>query len=77
LNDLSKPFYFATVPLYAHWGYDDPEDAEPNMNTQASMRTPNDVNYNAGIFKNILENEELRNLVNKVDVYTCNPDCVS
>jgi hypothetical protein len=81
-NDLSKPYYFATVPLYAHWerevdDEDEDCDKEAGRNTKSSMRTPNDADYNAEIFKNILEYEEVRKLVKKVDIYTCNPDCVS
>jgi hypothetical protein len=64
LDDLTKPLYFATVPLYAHWA------------DNSTVRTPNDANYNAGIFKNILDDEKLRKLVKRVDIYTCNPDCV-
>ena len=87
-DDATTPFYFATVPLYAHWWNDensdeegdgsDKQDAdeEDGMNTKPSMRTPNDVNYNARTFKNILDNERLSRLVKKVVVYTCNPDCV-
>jgi len=83
-NDLSKPYYFATVPLYAHWepelDDDDDEDEDVNKeagpNTKACMRTPNDADYNAAIFKNILDDENVRTLVKKVDIYTCNPDCV-
>ncbi|KAF2870040.1 hypothetical protein BDV95DRAFT_608063 [Massariosphaeria phaeospora] len=83
LKAVTTSFYFATVPLYAHWraieNYDhddhDDEHEEDAVEIAPHMRTPNNVNYNADAFKSILDCEALNKLVKKVDVYTCNPDC--
>jgi len=67
LNAIATEEYFARVPLYAHWGpmetYDPP--------------WPNNIDYDAAMFRNILDSDKLSKLVKRVDIYTCNPDCVS
>ena len=67
LNTISTPFYFSTVPLYPEW--DEEEKPDPPF--------PNHIDYDARYFKSILDSENLKKLVNKVEIYTCNPDCVS
>jgi hypothetical protein len=93
-ESIATEFYFATVPLYAHWetekdeGQDNKEagkdGADGGVGTKthtteapkSCMQTPNNINYDSRIFKNILDNDRLKTLVKKVDIYTCNPDCV-
>lgn len=68
-ESIATPFYFTSVPLYAHWSEEEGEEVEPQW--------PNGVGYDARVFAHILDDEKLRGLVRKVDVYMCNPDCVS
>lgn len=65
---IATPFYFASVPLYAQW-----ERGDGN----AFVKSPSDVDYDVRVFAHILDNERFKRMVKKVDVYTCNPDCVS
>jgi hypothetical protein len=79
-NDLTTSVYFATVPLYAHWVPTDDDDDDDDDGfgeiMPENMNTPNNIHYDAWIFKNILDSKRLKRLVNKVVIYTCNPDCV-
>lgn len=75
LNYVATEYYFASVPLYPHWlGLENPHDDEYDYDGYVPF--PNDIVYDARMFKNILESEQLKRLVKKVDIYTCNPDCV-
>lgn len=68
LEETASRIYFARVPLYAEWENRDAEDFVP---------WPNDINYDARMFKNLLDSEKLKKLIQRVDIYMCNPDCVS
>lgn len=70
LNTIAKPSYFASVALYPHW-----EDDEDLMDDNPPF--PNNIEYDVANFKNILDDDGIRPLVKSVDIYTCNPDCVS
>ena len=67
LNQIATPFYFSTVPLYPEW--DEEETPDPPF--------PNQIEYEARYLNNILDDEKLKRLVKKIEIFTCNPDCVS
>lgn len=67
LNTIATPYFFAAVPLYPEWSEDSEHDPP----------FPNQIEYEAFYFRNILEDERLSKLIKKVEIYTCNPDCVS
>lgn len=71
LGEAATRSYFETVPLYADWAPNDPD--EPDKDPP----WPNNIAYDARMFKNILDSDKIRGLVRRVDIYTCNPDCVS
>jgi hypothetical protein len=68
LSAVATRAYFRSVPLYAYWLSD--EDSPPPA-------FPNNIDYDAHFFKNILDSDSLKALVKEADIYTCNPDCVS
>lgn len=70
-NDIATPKLFSTVPLYAHWR------SESSDGEEVSDFSENEDVYDARQFKNILNDEKLSKYVRKVDVYTCEPHCVS
>ena len=67
LSVIATPFYFHTIPFYPEWEWDS-ENYEP---------FPNQIEYKASYFRNILDDDHLKKLVKKVAIYTCNPNCVS
>lgn len=67
LEEIATPFYFSTVALYPEWD----EDGAPDP------PFPNQIKYEAQYLANILDDERLKTLVKKIEIYTCNPDCVS
>jgi len=70
LGAIAKGPYFASVALYPHW-----EDDEDLIDDEPPW--PNNVDYTVASFKHILDDEDIKPLVKSVDIYTCNPDCVS
>lgn len=66
LNAIATPLYFHTVPLYPDWEWDEKDEPFPNH-----------IEYEALYFKSILDSANLKELVKKVEIFTCNPDCVS
>ncbi|KAJ4291847.1 hypothetical protein N0V90_009743 [Kalmusia sp. IMI 367209] len=66
-ESIATPLYFASVPLHTHWSDDEGEKVDPPW--------PNGIDYDAPLFANVLDNERLKKLVKKVDVYMCNSDC--
>lgn len=66
LSNIAKRAYFASVCLYPEWEDDDDKPAWPN-----------DTDYDVDTFKIISDDERIKPLVKSVDIYTCNPNCVS
>lgn len=69
LNAISTPYYFATVPVYPEWKERDEEEG--------IRPYPNQVEYHARYLASILTDMRLNVLVRKLDIYLCNPNCVS
>jgi hypothetical protein len=66
LKEIVTPYYFSTVPIYPEWHEDEAPDPP----------FPNHIDYESRYMRNILDDEHLKKLVKKVQIYTCNPDCV-
>lgn len=70
IESIAAEKLFETATLYPQWFTEgDKLDIEDGL--------PGPLGYEAKVFMNLVDHERLKKFVKKIEIYTCEPHCVS